>query len=145
MKYKKFDNVPHFKDRFIMNRQLVKKAFDTIVISIYMLFLKDQAASGVKPVTGNYFVAHSVADLGLAYFSLFCGIFGLYVALSKHNMIKTKMYTYFLILFSWSSYLALFIYKWFALNGSLLSVIFIGLILMSILLEMLVGDWSDSN
>lgn len=145
MKNEKFDKIPHMKDRFTMNRQLVAKSFDTIVISLYMLFAKLQSSIGVKPVTGNYFVVHSVADLGLAYFSLAVGAFGLYVALSQHNMVKPKIYAYFLILFSWSSYFALFGYKFVTLNGSLLSVIFIGLILISILLEMLVGDWSDGD
>lgn len=145
MKKVKLDKIPKVKARFLMNRNLMLKSFDTIAISAFMLFNKQQANAGVKPVTGNYFIAHSVTDIGLAYFSLAVGIFGLYVALNKHNMVRTKMYTYFGFLISWASYFGLFLYKWIHLNGSLLTVIFIALILISILTEMLVNDWSDGG
>lgn len=137
------EEIPTVKQRFINNRHLIIKGFDTIVISLFMMFTKFQAHVGVEPVTGNYFIAHAVGDIGLSYISLCIGLFTLYVAFSKHYMVKAKEYTYFAILFSWSSYFALFLYKYVTLNGSLLSVIFIALILISILSEMLVGDWSD--
>lgn len=119
------------------------KSFDLVAVSLYIFYIQSKQRLSITPKTGNWFISDSVRDLSLAYITLAIALFGLFVALNKHEMIKVKKYTYLAILLSWSSYLSLFSYKALLLGGSWLVVLLIVLIILSILIELLIGEWGD--
>lgn len=142
---RRLDEIPSIKERFYINRQLILKSIDLIVVSCYIFFIQTKQRLDVPPITGNWFISDSTRDLSLAYITLAVALFGIFISLNKHNMMRVKKYTYFAILLSWSSYMALFIYKAYYLGGSWLNVWLISLVILSILVELLIGDWDGDE
>lgn len=141
----RLDYIPTLKQRFYINRQLILKSVDLIVVSFYIFFIQIKQRLQIAPTTGNWFVTDSARDLFLAYLTLAVAIFGIYISLNKHNMVRAKKYAYFAIALSWSSYLALFLYKALYLAGSWLIVWLMALVILSILMELLIGDWDGDG
>lgn len=142
---KQLNEIPTLGQRFYINRQLILKSFDLIVISCYIFFIQTKQDMHVSPLAGNWFISNSTRDLSVAYITLAVALFGIFVSLNKHNMVQAKKYTYLAILLSWSTYGALFWYKAFYLGGSWIAVVLIVLIIVSILMELFVGDWDGDK
>ncbi|GAW63378.1 hypothetical protein [Ligilactobacillus acidipiscis] len=103
------------KQRFVHNRNIISKAFATLVFALFIWKGKFQELKGA-PAQNNYYVVRHAFDSGLLELIVILTLFGLYVAFSKHHYVKGKVIFLVIGMGIWTGYLALFIYRDYLLS-----------------------------
>lgn len=129
------------KQRFVHNRNIISKAFTTLVFALFMWRGKFQELQGV-PAQSHYYVVRHAFDSGLLELIIILALFGLYVAFSKRHMVKGKIIFLVTGVGIWMAYFALFAYRDYLLSQMFtMQTALVFVIAVSFWIDILAGDF----